>query len=103
MEFDGTSLTLHSDNPVEETNAKSDASRGERNSDAQYNDVQNPITNDGRITRNRAPRCTTPEGSGGRCVDIQDCPILLVNFDNLRKSICFKAFFVPGVCCPDKG
>ena len=102
MEFDGTSLSLHSDNPTKETNAKSDAIRGEHNADAQYN-TQNNINTDGRITRNGAPRCTTPEGGGGRCVDIQDCPILLVNFDNLRKSICFKALFVPGVCCPDKG
>ena len=101
MEFDGTSLSLHSGNIAQETNAKSDEFRGERNADAQYNSPNQ--VNDGRITRNGAPRCTTPEGGGGRCVDIQDCPILLVNFDNLRKSICFKALFVPGVCCPNKG
>jgi hypothetical protein len=99
--FDGTTLSLHADNPTQQTNAKSDALRGERNANSQHSGPNQ--NNDGRITRNGAPRCTTPEGEGGRCVDIQDCPILLVNFDNLRKSICFKALFVPGVCCPDKG
>ena len=100
MEFDGTSLSLHAGAPSGNINAKSDADRGERNADVQRLNQNNQ--NDGRITK-QAPRCTTPEGSGGRCVDIQECPILLVNFDNLRKSICFKALFVPGVCCPDKG
>ena len=32
---------------------------------------------------------------------LQDCPLLLVNLNVLRGSICFKSLFVPGVCCPD--
>ena len=49
------------------------------------------------------PTCTTPSGGGGRCMDIQDCPILLADLSTLRKSICFKSLFVPGVCCPNQG
>ena len=102
VEFDGTSLSLHSDNPGP-INSKSDFSRDQRKSDAEIN--RQSSNTDGRITAadRRAPRCTTPEGGRGHCVDLQDCPILLVNFNNLRKSICFKELFVPGVCCPDKG
>ena len=47
------------------------------------------------------PACTTSQGGSGRCQDIQDCPLLLVNLNVLRGSICFKSLFVPGVCCPD--
>ena len=35
------------------------------------------------------PTCTTPSGSGGRCMDIQDCPILLADLSTLRKSVSF--------------
>ena len=71
--------------------------RGERNSDGVRNG-----NSGGRITAN-APRCTTPKGGNGRCMDIQNCPLLLADLDMLRKSICFKSLFVPGVCCPDSG
>jgi len=50
-----------------------------------------------------APKCTTPNGGPGRCTDIQNCPILLADLGSLRKSICFKSLFVPGVCCPAQG
>ena len=33
------------------------------------------------------PTCTTPSGGGGRCMDIQDCPILLADLATLRKSV----------------
>merc|ERR1719510_2306722 len=49
------------------------------------------------------PRCTTPTGGSGKCMDIQNCPILLADLGTLRKSICFKSLFIPGVCCPDQG
>ena len=42
--------------------------------------------------------------SGDPCSEsqhFQDCPLLLVNLNVLRGSICFKSLFVPGVCCPD--
>ena len=44
--------------------------------------------------------CTTPYGAPGLCRDLSDCPDLILDLGNLRKSICFKSFFVPGVCCP---
>jgi len=47
--------------------------------------------------------CTTPEGEGGHCMGIQNCPILLANLDRLRKSVCFQSLFSIGVCCPDLG
>ena len=50
-----------------------------------------------------APRCTTPGGGAGRCTDIQNCPLLLADLDMLRRSICFKSLFVPGVCCAENG
>ena len=48
-----------------------------------------------------APSCTTSKGGVGRCTDIQECPLLLVDLNVLRGSICFKSLFVPGVCCPN--
>ena len=45
--------------------------------------------------------CTTPSGNSGKCLDLSGCPSLLFDLSNLRKSLCFKALFVPGVCCPD--
>ena len=50
-----------------------------------------------------APRCTTPSGGAGSCMDIQNCPLLLADLDMLRKSICFQSLFIPGVCCPNSG
>ena len=50
-----------------------------------------------------APRCTTPGGGAGSCMDIQNCPLLLADLDMLRKSICFQSLFIPGVCCPNTG
>lgn len=62
---------------------------------------RNKRNNEPRITT--APKCTTPRSGSGKCMDIQNCPLLLADLDNLRKSICFKSLFVPGVCCPDNG
>lgn len=45
-------------------------------------------------------RCKTPDGKNGRCEDLSSCPILLLNLNGLRESLCFKSLFVPGVCCP---
>ena len=64
--------------------------------------VNDERNTDSRITTN-APRCTTAEGGAGRCMDIQNCPLLLADLQKLRESICFKSLFVPGVCCPDTG
>ncbi|XP_047477044.1 proclotting enzyme-like [Penaeus chinensis] len=44
--------------------------------------------------------CTTPVGEAGLCKDLSDCPNLILDLTNLRKSVCFKSLFVPGVCCP---
>lgn len=44
--------------------------------------------------------CTTPAGEAGLCQDLSDCPDLILDLTNLRKSVCFKSLFVPGVCCP---
>lgn len=65
-------------------------------------DERNANDDEGRITTG-APRCTTPSGGQGRCMDIQNCPLLIADLDKLRKSICFKSLFSPGVCCPDGG
>ncbi|KAL5275182.1 CLIPD3 family protein [Megaselia abdita] len=45
-------------------------------------------------------RCKTPDGKNGRCEDLSSCPVLLLNLNGLRESLCFKSLFVPGVCCP---
>ncbi|KAG7171000.1 Proclotting enzyme-like 6 [Homarus americanus] len=47
--------------------------------------------------------CTTPAGEQGYCKDLSDCPDLILDLTNLRKSVCFKSLFVPGVCCPSDG
>lgn len=47
--------------------------------------------------------CTTPSGGEGTCQDLSDCPDLILDLTNLRKSVCFKSLFVPGVCCPLEG
>lgn len=54
--------------------------------------------------RTEAPprSCTTPGGGDGACQDLSDCPDLILDLTNLRKSVCFKSLFVPGVCCPLK-
>ena len=44
--------------------------------------------------------CSTPSGEDGKCQDLSHCPQLLLNLENLRKSICFQSIFVPGLCCP---
>ena len=44
--------------------------------------------------------CTTPHGKNGYCLDLSDCPELILDLQVLRKSVCFKSLFVPGVCCP---
>lgn len=57
-------------------------------------------TNNGGSIRDVA--CTTPSQRPGKCLDISGCPSLLLDLQRLRKSLCFKALFVPGVCCPDR-
>lgn len=47
--------------------------------------------------------CTTPSRAKGYCQDLSDCPDLVLKLSVLRKSICFKKLFSPGVCCPDTG
>jgi len=47
--------------------------------------------------------CTTPSGENGYCLDLADCPDLVLDIGNLRRSVCFKSLFVPGVCCPKSG
>ena len=47
-----------------------------------------------------ARSCTSPSGENGLCRFLSDCPDLLVDFANLRRSVCFMNFLVPGVCCP---
>lgn len=44
--------------------------------------------------------CTTPTKENGLCKDLADCPDLILDLTNLRRSVCFKSLFVPGVCCP---
>lgn len=44
--------------------------------------------------------CTTPTKENGLCKDLSDCPDLILDLTNLRRSVCFKSLFVPGVCCP---
>ena len=102
MEFDGQRLSLH--NPPDAVgggNGKIDVEsppfRGERGVD-----TSGSGSTQQRIVSS-APKCLTGAGDAGRCVDLQECPILLADLDGLRKSICFKTLFVPGVCCPDKG
>ncbi len=91
VEFDQTGVRLRTaENPIRPSQV-STGFRGERNAQS-----------GGRITTG-APRCTTPKSGQGRCMDIQNCPLLLADLDLLRKSICFKSLFVPGVCCPDSG
>ncbi|CAH0596504.1 unnamed protein product [Chrysodeixis includens] len=48
----------------------------------------------------RGAICSTPENEEGYCVDLSNCPKLLLNFMFLRESLCFKDSLVPGVCCP---
>lgn len=48
----------------------------------------------------RVRTCTTPTSEQGYCKDLSDCPELILDLTNLRKSVCFKSLFVPGVCCP---
>ena len=98
VEFDGQRLSLHNP-PTAEVAADgakidNDEFRGER-------DVAGGGTQQRIISS--APKCVTSTGDSGRCIDLNECPILLADIDGLRKSICFKTLFVPGVCCPDKG
>jgi len=44
--------------------------------------------------------CTTADGGSGKCQDLSNCPQLLLDFNKLRLSWCFKRLIVPGVCCP---
>ncbi|CAG0891231.1 unnamed protein product [Cyprideis torosa] len=44
--------------------------------------------------------CRTSDGGQGKCLELQNCPALIVNFRQIRRSICFRRLFLPGVCCP---
>ncbi|KAA0199009.1 hypothetical protein HAZT_HAZT002232 [Hyalella azteca] len=50
-----------------------------------------------------ARTCTTPSQELGYCKDLADCPDLILDLNTLRRSVCFKSIFVPGVCCPKSG
>ncbi|XP_063868852.1 uncharacterized protein LOC135104952 isoform X2 [Scylla paramamosain] len=62
-----------------------------------------PGTDNSERTEAPPRSCTTPEGKKGVCQDLGDCPNLILDLTNLRKSVCFKRLFVPGVCCPSEG
>ncbi|KAF2366299.1 Serine proteases trypsin domain [Trinorchestia longiramus] len=47
--------------------------------------------------------CTTPAQEVGICKDLADCPDLILDLTTLRRSVCFKSIFIPGVCCPKSG
>lgn len=79
---------------VKTVNEDEASARDERNAQASSSST---------AARDNAPRCTTPTKGSGKCMDIQNCPLLLADLDLLRKSICFKSLFVPGVCCPESG
>ncbi|XP_045122683.1 uncharacterized protein LOC123511126 [Portunus trituberculatus] len=62
-----------------------------------------PGTDNSERTEVPPRSCTTPVGKKGVCQDLGDCPNLILDLTNLRKSVCFKRLFVPGVCCPSEG
>ncbi|XP_076366539.1 proclotting enzyme-like isoform X2 [Tachypleus tridentatus] len=45
-------------------------------------------------------KCRTPDGLPGACGDIKNCTYLIFDLAKLRQSVCFKNFFMPGICCP---
>lgn len=58
------------------------------------------VSQDELSSKENENRCKTPDGRNGRCEDLSNCPVLLLNLNGLRESLCFKSLFVPGVCCP---
>ena len=104
VEFDSSGVRVKTIEDLETapSSSQSHQFRDERNSGSSQFSTQGQGLDQQRITSS-APRCTTPQGGSGRCMDIQNCPLLLADLDKLRKSICFKSLFVPGVCCPDAG
>ncbi|GJQ68049.1 putative trypsin-like serine protease [Trypoxylus dichotomus] len=64
--------------------------------------TSSPIFSVTTTESNYGKDCTTPDGLGGYCDDLSDCPQLLLNLRNLRESLCFKSLFIPGVCCPKR-
>lgn len=78
------------------------SSTAEKISSGNSVEVALPSSTDAPASSSSTSRpCTTPDGSKGQCKDLGNCPALLLQLDNLRKSICFQSLFVPGVCCPD--
>ena len=49
-----------------------------------------------------ARSCRVPGGGLGKCLDLNHCPELILDFLQLRGSVCFRRLFLPGVCCPDR-
>lgn len=84
VEFDGSALTLlpgaivttEEEYQQQQQTAENNRPRNERENVGQQQQ---------RITS--APLCTTPTGGSGRCMDIQNCPILLADLGTLRKSV----------------
>ncbi len=89
--------------PSSISDAGGDRARGERNAEVGSSSSSSQVKQGAGVVDPDAPRCTTPGGGQGRCTDIQNCPLLLADLSMLRRSICFKTFFVPGVCCADNG
>ena len=55
--------------------------------EAEYLQSQNLPRTEREEISTPAPRCTTPSGGSGKCMDIQNCPILLSDLATLRKSV----------------
>ncbi|XP_058801406.1 proclotting enzyme-like isoform X3 [Phymastichus coffea] len=58
------------------------------------------LDRDPKVSNEAPPSCTTADDGPGKCQDLSNCPQLLLDLTKLKKSICFKSLFVPGVCCP---
>ena len=102
VEFDTDGVRIKTVQPKDPVTSASPSGPGPISSEARGERKAAAEDSGSRITGG-APRCTTPSGGAGSCMDIQNCPLLLADLDMLRKSICFQSLFVPGVCCPDRG
>ncbi|XP_018356412.1 PREDICTED: proclotting enzyme-like [Trachymyrmex septentrionalis] len=66
----------------------------------QQQSVVEELVNRDRREESSLSACTTADGGSGKCQDLSNCPQLLLDFNKLRLSWCFKRLIVPGVCCP---
>ena len=87
VDFDGSALKLlpnhaHEGQSANQNGLLTTGGRGQRNTDQSGASVRDE---GGRITT--PPRCTTPKGGSGRCMDIQNCPLLLADLKMLRRSV----------------